>query len=787
MASASSVTAYAQIDEIIITAEKRESSVQSTPIAISAFDSDMMDTLGISAADDVANFTPGMSYNGGTYTNRINIRGIGRVTNELGADPGVAVYSDGIYTSETAAVGAQAILTERVEVLRGPQGTLYGRNAMGGAVNIISKRPTEDFEGEVRANVGNFNMSSAAIALSGPITDTMGYRVAVIKTNQDGWIENLSGDDLNDTNSLYYEAQLDWDIGENLNIWLKYSHLEYDQNSGAAWPGVYIDDYDTGSLTYGSLNINPWRGWSQSNPAADDPHTVDYDHEGYLRLSDNHQYTAHITYEFDNIQFKYVGGHAAYNWETEVDWDASSNPDRDYLIYIQEDKDWQSHEFQLASTNDSDIQWIAGYYRYEENMFQPFIQMDPDHFATPFRPYLDGKAGFAYMGQGSAVNPDGNVYKQTADLHSEAWALFGQVDFQVNDEIHLSGGLRYSHDEKTGTEHNEWNYDSNIGYDLVPAAENPAGFIYHYDNGSVTQNDSWNSMTGRIQADYKPDDDTMYYAWVGTGYKSGGFKLGNVYSNLTDPDGPAGPLLGEPEDVVEPEHVTAYEIGYKKTWNDTFRLNLAAYKYDYQDLQIPTSVFVSGIRHTIFVNADKAESLGFEAEATWAPTEALSLLAIYSFQSTELVDQGSFAADSCGRTTLNDQTDANYDDCAWEQDVNGNDLLMSPPHKFTGNMNYTWFRDSGNVTLGTTMTFTDSMYYSIFNDKDRQADSWTKWDASLSWSNPDEDVRIKAWVRNAGDQDIIGGLSRTDAAHGNMRIAAPKPPRMYGVEVTVNF
>jgi iron complex outermembrane recepter protein len=783
MSSAISVSAFAQIEEIVITAEKRQSNVQSTPIAISAFDTNMMDKLDMTAADDVADMTPGMSYNGGTYSNRINLRGIGRVTNELGADPGVAVYSDGIYTSETAAVGAQAILTQRVEVLRGPQGTLYGRNAMGGAVNIISKRPTDEFEGELRVEIGNYALKKSSVSLSGPISNTLRYRIAGIKTDQDGWIKSKSSDDLAATDSLYYEAQLEWDITPDLNVWLKYSHLEYDDTAGSGWPGIYIDDYDQSSTTYGSLNFNPWLGWGEENPAADDIHTVDYDYAGYLRLTENQQYTAHITWDFDGFQVKYVGGYAQYNWETDVDWDASSNPDRQYFLYIQEDKNWQSHEIQIASTSDSDLQWIVGAYTYNENLYQPFQQKDPFNISNTQDFF------------GSVVDPEGTVYLQEGTLESTAFALFGQVDYQLSDTVHLSGGLRYSKDEKKGLESNSWTYDDAVigGFlsftyfgdpNFCVGGTEPCAF--RTDNGSVNQEEDWSSVTGRAQIDWSPDDDTMYYAWVGTGYKSGGFKLGNVYSNLTDPDG-AGPLTGEPEDSVDPENVTAFEIGLKKTLGDTLRINTAIYFYDYKDLQIPTAVYANGIRHTIFVNADDARSAGIEIEATWVPTDALTLMGVYSYQDTELVEQGKFNPDSCGRTTLNDQTDVRFNDCSWDAEVNGNELLMSPPHKFTGVASYSWFTNVGEIAATAKWTYTDSMFYSIYNDRDRQADAWQRLDFNVQWINNDEDVRIKAYMRNALDRDIIGGLARTDAEHSNMRIAAPKPPRMYGIEITANF
>lgn len=771
------------IEEIVITSEKRESSVQDTAIAISAFDDSMLDDLGIQGASDIADFTPGMSYNSGTYSNRINIRGIGRVTNELGADPGVAVYVDGIYTSETAPIGTPAVNVDRIEVLRGPQGTLYGRNAMGGAVNIISKRPSNEFEGELRLKIGNYGLAEETLVLSGPITDKLRYRVLGTKTDQDGWMKNLSGDDIADTDSGYIEAQLEYDPTDRLNIWIKYQGATWNHLSNVAWPGLFIDDYDTNSLTYGSLNANPWIGWTEPNPTASDIHTVDYDYTGYLRLDNNHQTTAHITYDFDNVSVKYVGGYSQYDWSTSVDWDASSNPDAMYVVDIKEHKDWTSHELTFASTTDSEVQWILGAYYYKEIIWQPFSQKDPD-FGLVTAPYLDGYGGFAYMGQGDVINPDGIVYYQEGKLNSEAWAIFGQVDYDINERWHVSAGLRHSNDKKEGYEANLWNYCCF------------AGNYLHYDNGDHSQSDSWSSTTWRVEADYLIDDDQLIYGWVGTGYKSGGFKLGNNFFNLS-----GGAL---PEDVVQPEDVLAYEVGYKGTINDVFRLNAAAYSYQYNDLQVPTAVFVSGIRHTIFVNVDEAESKGLELEALWLATEGLTLTGVFSFQDTELVEQGTQpVADICGRTTLHDQTDPDYfvhapgspppgdgtavEDCAFTQDINGNELIMSPKTKLTVNATYEWDLQSGLWALGATYTFTDSQFYSIFNDRAREIDAWNKVDLRASWIHPDGNLRIIAFMKNALNEDYFSSMTRTDAVHGNMRIAVPQPPRMYGLEAHINF
>lgn len=779
MASAASVTAYAQIDEIIITSEKRESNVQDTAIAISAFSDDMMDDMGIQGATDIANFTPGMSYNNGTYSNRINIRGIGRVTNELGADPGVAIYEDGFYTSESGAMGAPPMNVERYEVLRGPQGTLYGRNAMGGAVNIISKRPTEEFEGEARFNFGNIGLASGAISASGPLTEKIGYRVVFNRTIRDGFVKNLSGEDIGNLDDSYIQAQLNFAITDRTNLWIKYGSASWDRRSGPGWPGLFLSPFDTASPTYGSLSRNPWLD-GEVNPTVSDLHTVDYDYDGYLTLDDHYNLVTELTHDFDAFTFKYIGGWSAYDWQTETDWDMTSDADEQLFVYIQEDKKWSSHDFQLQSNGDGDISWLLGYYMFEEEIYQPFIQKDP--YNDIVRYPVQGVGALPIQ---PLSNPDGNIYLQEGDLESEAWAVYGQMDFQVNDDLHISGGLRYSHDEKTGTEHNEWTWvdlpiygdgdpdtpgDSAYGEYCFADPANMTGewtgmCSYFSDNGTVTQNESWDATTFRVEVDYDLNEDTMVYGHVGTGYKSGGFKLGNVYSNLAP---------GEPEDIVDAEKVVAYEIGYKTIMNETLRLNLAAYLYDYTDFQVPISVFAGGIRHTIFINADEAESYGFEAEALWQANDNLSFVAVYSNQNTEI-------------TKLAPQEDALDPAGAVVKVVEGNELVMSPNHTFTVNAMYEWDRPSGHYALSATHAYVGDQYMDLFNSANSTIESSGRTDFRASWENADGDIRLIAYVKNATDEDIIGDLGQTDGAHSNMQIGAPQLPRNYGLELHFQF
>ena len=219
------------IAEIVVTAEKRNESLETVPVAISAYTSKTRDLIGIDTIQDMTNFTPGLAYS--TSLDRAFIRGVGRETNNLSTNPGVATYSDGVYNSSVVAASGDELFEDRIEILRGPQGTLYGRNAIAGTINSIAKRPTQDWTAEVRVKVGNYGTHDFEGVVSGPISDTMrvkfgGYR----NTQEDGYFRNVlngqsEGSNLSNGNFFYWEGQLEWDITPDVQFWTKIFQLGY--------------------------------------------------------------------------------------------------------------------------------------------------------------------------------------------------------------------------------------------------------------------------------------------------------------------------------------------------------------------------------------------------------------------------------------------------------------------------------------------------------------------------------------------------------------------------------
>src|SRR5688572_11332405 len=218
------------LEEIVVTAQKRSEALQDVPVAVSAFTSEARDLVGITNITDLTDFTPGLSY--ASTLDRMSLRGVGRLTNNYGSDPGIATYSDGFYTASNVEAGKRPIHTNRVEVLRGPQGTLYGRNSIGGALNVISKRPTDTSQAEMRATAGNYDTQIYEGSVSGPITDWLRYRVAGNSGGQgEGFFEDTDSNETEggQNDDMYAEAQLGFNVGEKIDGWVKYAKSEWDQ------------------------------------------------------------------------------------------------------------------------------------------------------------------------------------------------------------------------------------------------------------------------------------------------------------------------------------------------------------------------------------------------------------------------------------------------------------------------------------------------------------------------------------------------------------------------------
>lgn len=831
------------LEEVVVTAQKRSEDLQDVPIAISAYTSATRDLLGISTIQDLTNFTPGLSYS--TSLDRASLRGIGRQTNNLASDPGLATYNDGFYNVSTRAAARSPLLVERIEVLRGPQGTLYGRNSIGGTVNVVSRQPTEEWYAEVRAQYDNWERKVAEGALSGPLADWLRFRVAAAWEKQDeGYFKNLATgkDEGGVSDEHYFEAQLSADLGESVNVWLKGSLAGYDNarrssyNDGdfdyALLPATYLvaaSAFPYALTDPASANIATVGPQYPVNPAQFNKRHFVSDMRTRNYLEDSPTWIAHVTWDMGPASLKYVGGYSSYEYLLQTDYDGTNvveytvplnstascappacSPLRYRPSSVQnyiEDKKYWSHELNLSSNNDGALQWILGAYLYDEKYKQP-VDFPTPHDATHSPRYPGGIA--------APFNPNGSIYYIDTHLATTSKAAFAQIDWAMTDAWKLSTGLRYTEDRKQGREFTrQICYSLNVAgcTDLrVTGTNSPAVDITQFlisplapdgTTGPATRDaatgvwsrgfdKTWDAVTGTVGVEWTPVPDALLFLKYSRGYKSGGFNTGTIAASPT----------------TEPEFVNAYEMGWKQQIASRLQLNASVFFYDYQDMQIPLNVIPSaGPPVMQFFNMEKVESKGVEIESIWQPIDNLQVLFNYAYLDAK-VKEGCCFVD--GVDNLAVQPEANPSGpptrnalgiiTAQGQSVVGETVPQSPKHKVALNVNYTFDFEPGSLNVSATDIWKDKTYFSLFNRWYNLADSYNQVDARMSWTSTDNHYTIIAYGRNLFDEDGYDGAGATyqnqiPTGGTNLR-TIPRaiarnfsltPPRTYGMELQYRF
>ncbi len=697
--SRSSTTAAAAsntIEELVVTAEKRAQSLQDVPVAISAFTSANRDLVGINTIQDMTNFTPGLNYT--SANDRTSIRGVGRLTNAHPVAVPVAVYDDGIYTTSTVLAGKSPIFTDRVEVLRGPQGTLYGRNSLGGAINIISRHPTEEFYAEVRATVANYKRTLIEGAVSGPLAPDLQFRLAGSWEKQrDGYFKNVvpgMPTEGNVIDQYYVEGQLQAKFGEHMDGWVKVALLGW--NNGAGGPGARAG-YSPGPINFNEFaGQNPNAGFACSpggvvnsvvnasplgcvNPAASDPRKFASSTIQTVSLDDTYIVSGNLTYHFDNMDLKYIAGGTNYHYSLFQDNDGAA-AFTSFVIPVtgtgtcsalfvaigvcsplkvfpqktstyQEEYNNISHEIDLSSNGNGPFQWLGGLYYYREGYRQPVFTTEPQ------QPQFTN--GSAVIGGGLPFQS--RLFDNRTQFENDSYAAFGQVDWKFADTWKLTAGLRYNHDHLSGQEDVRLlcfatqpcqTTPESLGsftpiVDITGALAYTGGGQGIVPQGVVAGS---NAATGGVF--FTPDGfahrkyDISSTATTGTlGLQWQPDKDTMVYGRYGRGYLEGGINSGVTSSLGQfpytgPEFINNYEIGLKKDFGRKLQTNIAIFYYDFRDYQVPLTVAnVSGglaVSQSRYLNIPKSVSEGIEFEGTWAPIDNLRILFNYSFNPSRI-------------------------------------------------------------------------------------------------------------------------------------------------------
>ncbi len=709
------------VEEIVVTAEKREQNLQDVPLAISAYSGGMLDVRGIESAQDLINVVPGLaigtqSVEGGIA--KVTIRGVGMENVQTGGDPGVPIHINGHYTQSTAYVFRDFLDVERVEVQRGPQGTLYGRNAIGGNINIVTRKPTEQFETMVRVVAGNYGKRQIQGLVSGTIVDGVRGRLVVSDDDRDGYVTDLGTQGSERDTSDYTSVR---------------GSLEIDLTDSIELLAAAYDFDDTGTDVVRLLS-------AFSNPVID-PYTISTN-TPTERYDQSEGGSIDLVWQLDGMQLKWLNAYDKTSKDSNADVDGT-------LIFgtefgIEAEFETSTHELQLLSDGAGNARWVTGlfFYREDSTYTQNFIA-DPVQFS--FR-------GLAY----ADTNSDGvideadprRVQYSTRWLDADSWAAYGQLDYDFSDAWTITTGLRYTRDEKSGFQVGEALAE---GTNVVVA---PYSVQIDRRDG-----ESWDEITGKLGLTYHFVDGQIAYASYSRGYKAGGFSHNQASE-------------------YDPETVDAYEFGFKGQWlDDRIRTNLAAFYYDYKDKQERQRLPAGPNLSTPFQvnNASRVTSKGFEVEVQAVPVERLTFDLAFSylnatydeFQNLDAIFPALGVQDLSGNTVPYAPEFKVYLGGQYEWSLGSNGRMLA-------RLDYSWSDEY--YTSG----FNRKAGPGIQGNGDFTP-SFDNVNARLQWESNDARWAAEVFARNLLDD---ANLTSSLVSNANSTYVEYLPPRTYGLQVT---
>ncbi len=578
MASSLSVSNAQQVfEEISVVAQKREQSVQDVGIAITALNGDQLEALGFDNAQQVTAMAPGVQtvQPNGEANYSVGIRGVTNSDFTTNVESPVALYVDDVYISQMSGAGFSLFDVERVEILRGPQGTLFGRNATGGLVHFITRKPTQEFDAYAKLTLGDYSQKKFEGAVGGGLTDELAARVSVNVNKADGYVENrLTGKHLNNSDDKTVRAQLLFTPTENFDALLNVRYSEQDIDTGFF---EYISSVRTGELT--PTEINPILEYNDNDG---DVYAGDYDDPGFNQLETKGA-TATLNWQISK-DMKFVSITDFSTVERTYIEDSDASPVSFFNFFLTTDAEQYSQEFRLEGTV-GNLLWVAGAY---------YLKLDVNDSNGAISDPLIGGGGTTVTGsEGGLYNP------YSSDLSSTS--AFAQLEYPLAEDLTLIGGLRIIRDEK------EFDF-SVIAMEFLDPTSEP-GFA-DADNmvvqgvlGEYASSREDTEVAGRLQLNWTPTKDVLTYISYNRGVKGGGYNA--PIFPLTAPNGYDDATLS-----FDPEHLDAYEIGVKTRLGDYGRLNAAAYYYDYNNYQIFNIIGLD----TITINSPDASANGFEVE-----------------------------------------------------------------------------------------------------------------------------------------------------------------------------
>lgn len=743
------------LEEIIVTARKREETLMETPISITVFSGDVLSDMNITSIDQIGDQTPGMVFvnstniSGSSNASAVFIRGIGQSDYTLAVEPGVGIYIDDVYLPHSIGNVANVVDVERIEVLRGPQGTLFGRNTIGGAVRVVTKKPSEDYEGDVEFTTGSYNRVDVKGHVNFPITDNFFVRFSGLSQNRDGFVHRpFLGGKTGDKDSANLIAQARWLASDSLTADLMLG-FGRDDSEGAPMVALKQDPTHPAGTQPTRFRdfIAPFMdpGILQGMLQGFTPEVIN-DPDGRCCISfsntdipsDLESFNATLTLDWminENLSLKSITSFITL--ESRFGRDADNLPfNQQVELFLSVDYDVWSQELQLSGVSfDDRLDWTIGAYYFDEDGVE-------DDFIA-FASFDINSGGF---------------------FSTEDFALFAQGTYHLTDQLSLTAGVRYTDEEKESV------------VDGVRHQSLLTGFITDLSAGGFKENttfgpglpfalvgagtftDELSETVPYVNLSYQWNDDLMIYGSYSEGFKGGGVQVRN------------GPLGFLP--MFAPEFVDAFELGLKWTGLDG-RLNLSAAGFfmDYEGVQLPAIVFQPLLGNAVSVvdNLGDAENKGFELEVTALPTPNFRLSAGVAFLDSEYTS-----------VKPNDPGDALDPDSAITV---FDDLPNTPEWQFNASASFDIEANRGVFTPRIDLAYSDEQFNDAINSASLKRDSYTILNVSLGYVDNDDRWSGALFVTNALDEQyVIAGFDGFNYADG-----AISRPAEWGLKIRRSF
>lgn len=680
------------LEEVFVTATKREQSAQDVGIAISAYTGNQLEQLGFDNAQQVTAMAPGVHtiQPNGEANYAIAIRGVASSDFTTNVESPVALYVDEVYVSQMSGAGFMLFDMERVEILRGPQGTLFGRNATGGLVHYITRKPTAEVDGYLKGTVGDYDQYRIEGAVGGG-NETVSARLTASYHENEGYITNRldPGNKLNNADDLAVRLQVLFSPQENLDILFNARVSEQDIRTGFF---ENVSSIRTGELTPGEFN--PVLGYIDNDG---DVYAGDYDDPGFNDLETN-GFSVTLNWQFDNFNLTSISDIS--NVERAYVEDSDASPAPVFNLFLLTDAEQVSQELRFDGETET-FNWVAGLY-YMDLKIKDANGAITEPFIGPV--YDEIGIGRTPGAEAGLDNP------YTSDL--ESISLFGQVDVPLSDELTLIVGGRYIQDEK------DFAYATKAVEFLEPdsralnAGSNIANVVELATYEGSRKDKEWSA---RLQLDWMANDDLLVYGGWNRGVRAGGFNA---------PIFPLSPPLDYDDATMsyDPEQLDAFEIGFKSTLaGGRAQLNGAVYYYDYRDYQAFNIVGID----TLTINTD-AESMGGELELQANPMPGLDLL-----------------------------LGAAWNDIDVDLDGRSVSSVQSPEWNLNALVRYEWPALGGKLAVQADAVYRSEHYFALTEAETVTETGYTVTNASLSWASEDLRWQATAFVKNLTDEEYL--------------------------------